>query len=377
MVSRLAGKPGWFPYNQTQMTALKKKEASLKEVGRLLAAVGLKQGTRQTRKTQGKTTTRRAKPTPHKVKKSARRAGTARKAQPPGAARLLQSPLLMEIGDSIRHGFSLRPGGKSTVYGGCSLNLGFTDADSAANVESNRKLLLRLVAGKPVAGRKAGMVVLQQVHSDLIHVLREKPVRKKTETTLSGDGLITNVPGSMLAIQTADCIPVLLADPKRNVVAAFHAGWRGTVRRIVEKGAGRMCAEFGSHPEDILAAIGPGIHACCYSVGEEVRHQFESQFAYARELFSEVYDSDPIKEKYPLLFLTARAPGHSNIGPGTHLDLIEANRRQLLDAGIPGKNIWVSDLCTSCRTDLLFSHRAEHGFTGRMMSVIGILGGKS
>ena len=78
-----------------------------------------------------------------------------------------------------------------------------------------------------------------------------------------------------------------------------------------------------------------------------------------------------MKKKYPLLFLTARAPGHSNIGPQIHLDLVEANRRQLLDAGLSKKNIWTADECTSCRSDLLFSHRAEGGYTGRMMAVIG------
>ncbi len=87
-----------------------------------------------------------------------------------------------------------------------------------------------------------------------------------------------------------------------------------------------MRLEFGSRPEDMVAAIGPGIGACCYAVGDEVRMEFESQFSYAFELFSEAYDSDPVKEKYPMLFLTARAPGHSNIGPALHLDLVEANR---------------------------------------------------
>ena len=123
---------------------------------------------------------------------------------------------------------------------------------------------------------------------------------------------------------------------------------------------------------DLAAAIGPGIGQCCYAVGEEVRSEFLSQFAYAEELFRDVYDSDPIREKYPLLFLTARAPGHSNIGPSLHLDLVEANRRQLLDAGLTAEAISVLGDCTNCRTDRYFSHRASHGFTGRMLSVIGI-----
>jgi copper oxidase (laccase) domain-containing protein len=111
-------------------------------------------------------------------------------------------------------------------------------------------------------------------------------------------------------------------------------------------------------------------------VGEEVRFEFESQFAYAPELFSEVYDSDPVRDKYPLLFLTARAPGHSNIGPQIHLDLWEANRRQLLDAGLKAKRITVVGECSACaRVDgrrKYFSHRGESGFAGRMMGVVGV-----
>ena len=127
---------------------------------------------------------------------------------------------------------------------------------------------------------------------------------------------------------------MLVADRRRRVVGAFHAGWRGTVRRIVELGVGRMRLEFGSRPEDLVAAIGPGIGPCCYAVGEEVRGQFDSQFSYADSLFHEVFDSDPIRTRYPMLFLTQRAPGHSPIGPATHLDLVEANRCQLLAAGV-------------------------------------------
>jgi polyphenol oxidase len=184
--------------------------------------------------------------------------------------------------------------------------------------------------------------------------------------------MMTDEPGVLLAIQTADCIPILIADTKRRAVAGFHAGWRGTLKRIVEGGVGRMRLEFGSRPEDLVAAIGPGIGQCCYAVGEEVRGEFESQFAYAGDLFREVYDSDPVKEKYPLLFMTARAPGHSNLGPNLHLDLVEANRRQLLDAGLRAESISVVGDCTSCRTDLYFSYRAEQGFTGRMFSAIAI-----
>jgi hypothetical protein len=183
---------------------------------------------------------------------------------------------------------------------------------------------------------------------------------------------MTDEPGLLLGVQTADCIPILVADRKRRAVAAFHAGWRGTVNRIVESGVGRMRLEFGSRPEDLIAAIGPGIGACCYAVGDEVLSSFESQFAYARELFREVYDSDPVRARYPMLFLTQRAPGHSEIGPSLHLNLVEANRRQLLAAGLKARQIKVIGGCTSCHRELFFSHRASQGRAGRMMSVIGI-----
>jgi polyphenol oxidase len=264
------------------------------------------------------------------------------------------------------HGFSTRQGGFSKSYGGHSLNLGFTKDDSRAAVERNRAAFQRQVGGD--GNQPWPLVTLHQVHSDLIHCVSRQPPKQ-----LAGDGLITSTPGILLAVQTADCLPVVLVDPKRRAVGVFHAGWRGTVQRIVEKGVGEMRGCFGTRPRDIKAAIGPGIHGCCYQVGEEVRVNFESQFAYAADLFREVKESDPVREKYPLLFLTARAPGHSELPTNIFLDLVEANRRQLIDAGVSRKNIHASSLCTSCRTDLLFSHRAEKGLTGRMMAVAGIL----
>jgi YfiH family protein len=189
---------------------------------------------------------------------------------------------------------------------------------------------------------------------------------------LTGDGLITATPGLLLAIQTADCLPVIVVDTKRRAVGVFHAGWRGTVKRIVEKGVGEMQRCFGSRPRDLKAVIGPGIQKCCYEVGEEVRVKFESQFAYGESLFHEVKDSDPVREKYPLLFLTARAPGHSELPKKIFLDLAEANRQQLIAAGVPKKSVESSPLCTNCNPQTLFSYRAQKGKTGRMMAVAGI-----
>lgn len=275
----------------------------------------------------------------------------------------------------LMHGFSTRVAGFSRVYGGAALNLGFTKGDSKAAVERNRSAFLRAVAAAGNEKKPAGkfstqpgpLVTLRQIHSDIIHFVDATP-----EAQLAGDGLITTTPGLLLGIQTADCLPIILVDPKRRAVGVFHAGWRGTLKRIVEKGAGEMRRHFGSKPRDLKAAIGPGIHGCCYEVGEEVRQKFESQFAYGEKLFREIEETDPVREKYPMLFLTARAPGHSILPKKIFLDLVEANRQQLLAVGVPAKSIETSPLCTNCRTDLLFSYRAEKRKTGRMMGVVGM-----
>jgi polyphenol oxidase len=264
------------------------------------------------------------------------------------------------------HGFSTRPGGLSDCYGSPSLNLGFTQEDSREHVEENRSRFL-VEMGATSEQAPWPLLTNRQIHSDIIHVAETSTLRQ-----LAGDGLITNIPGVVIAVLTADCLPVLLADRKRKVVGAFHAGWRGTVKRIAEKGLGAMRHEYGSQPEDIHAVIGPGIQSCCYPVGEEVKSEFESQFPYAQELFHEVQASDPVREKYPLLFLNARAPGHGDLCVKLHLDLSEANRRQLLTAGVPEQQIAVLGECTACDTQKFFSHRAENGRTGRMLAGIGI-----
>jgi YfiH family protein len=275
----------------------------------------------------------------------------------------------------LAHGFSTRVAGFSRVYGNGDLNLGFTKDDSKAAVERNRAAFLQelgTVATRRRASKRGKipgwpLITLRQIHSDVIHRIESPP-----SEPLFGDGMITATPGLLLAIQTADCLPVILVDARTHAVGVFHAGWRGTVQRIVEKGVGEMHRCFGSRPRDLKAAIGPGIQGCCYEVGEEVRTKFESQFEYGSKLFREVKESDPVREKYPLLFLTARAPGHSVLPKKIFLDLVEANRQQLLAAGLPKKNIESSPLCTNCHPEMLFSYRAEKGKTGRMMGVAGI-----
>ena len=236
------------------------------------------------------------------------------------SVQILQAEHLKRIPWLI-HGFSTRLGGFSRAYGKGDLNLGFTKDEPEATVKRNRAAFLQ----------KLGAV----------------------NRSHNGKSLW----------------PV---DTKKRAVAAVHAGWRGTVQRIVEKADGPKIRCFDSRVRDLKAAIGPGIHRCCYEVGEEVRTQFESQFGYWDRLFREVKESDPVREKYPLLFLTARAPGHGELPPKIFLDLVEANRQQLLAAGVPGKSIETSPLCTNCHPELLFSYRAEKGETGRLMGVAGI-----
>lgn len=254
----------------------------------------------------------------------------------------------------LRAGFSTRLGGVSTVYGENELNLGWTEHDDPAKVTENRRRLVEAVAGDfPME-----LAAVRQTHSAVVQIIENDhgPLAKPDgKAMLEGDGSLTDVPGILLGVQTADCIPVLVADRRRRAVAAFHAGWRGTVAGIVEHGIATMRRRYESEPEDLLAAIGPGIGQCCYAVGEEVQAAFEAKFAYGPELF------------------TARGTQH-------HIDLWEANRRQLVDAGVPDANITVIGECTGCSREQdggrrYFSHRMEQGFTGRMLSVIGVGGG--
>ena len=271
--------------------------------------------------------------------------------------------------DWLRHGFSTRSNGVSTMYGSGSLNLGWTKEDDPTLVAENRRRFVRAAAGKTAGKAGFTLVTVRQVHSALTHVIRQEdePFTGTLQTPegkaiLEGDGLMTNLPAVMLGVGTADCVPVLVADVKKRVVAAFHAGWRGTAARIVEHGITKMTQEFGSQPQDLVATIGPSIGACCYAVGEEVRTAFSSQFDYVDALFR-----------------TDRPPEHSKLSAAMYVDLWKANQLQLLAAGIEPAKITVIGECTACSRDeqgrrRYFSHRAEHGVAGRMLNVVGIVG---
>lgn len=275
-----------------------------------------------------------------------------------GGLRILEASALGKI-PGLAHGFSTRPGGTSDLGGEKVLNLGFAAWDTKENVVENRRRFQSALGADDMT-----LCGLRQIHSDVVHVFEAAPV-----APCRGDAAITNCLGVLLAVQTADCVPILLADPKNRVVAAVHAGWRGTLQRIITKTIGKMQMQFATKPGNVLAAVGPSIGGCCYEVGTEVASEFRSQFPNASEWFDELRTGD---EPNPLQWLNMAPPGHQPPPKNVLLDLRKANRAQLLEAGLLPRNISVCPWCTACRRDLLFSYRKEGGTTGRLMSVIGL-----
>jgi YfiH family protein len=176
----------------------------------------------------------------------------------------------------------------------------------------------------------ARLATVRQVHSDVCVA-----ARGRTGPAGEGDAVLENTPGHLAGVKTADCLPILLVDEEHRAVAAVHAGWRGTVSGIVRAAIGKMREEFGTRPAHVHAAIGPGIGKCCYEVGPEVAAQFGA---------------------------TGRAK----------IDLAEANRRLLLEAGVPGAQIHAAGLCTMCGVEDFHSYRRDRERAGRMLSVVGI-----
>jgi YfiH family protein len=242
----------------------------------------------------------------------------------------------------LRHGFSLRKNqdGAEMSY---SLN-GFQPRET---VLENRQRLVR-----SVFGRELPVAILRQVHSDGVF----NASRALLADPPQGDGWVTGEPELVVAVQTADCLPVLLVDLQQRVVAAVHAGWRGTIQRIAAKAVHRMQTDFGSHPSSCLAVVGPAIRRCCYEVGEEVVDAFAKEFERSASFFSETPG--------------AKATRANSLC----VDLADACRSQLLEAGMVAEKIFTDGPCTACEKDRFFSHRADAGKAGRMMSAIGIVG---
>jgi polyphenol oxidase len=223
-----------------------------------------------------------------------------------------------------------------------SLNLSVSVPDEKARVYANRRIAYGLY------GRDTNSVV----HAHLVHGADVAHVSHLDYGTWipHTDGIITNEPGCALTMNYADCTPIFLYDPRKQAIGLGHAGWLGSTRDLPGSLVQAMTAAFGSDPADLIAGIGPCIGPCCYEVGEPV--------------ISEVLDA--FEDGQSLLI--DQANGH-----GPHFDLPEANRRNLHRAGV--QSIELSGLCTACRTDLFFSHRAEKGKTGRFGTIL-ILGEK-
>jgi polyphenol oxidase len=259
----------------------------------------------------------------------------------------------------LTHGFSTAPSGVSDLDGRKVLNLSFTDWDTRENVLENRKKFQSALGAE-----KSPLIALKQIHSAVIWPFESSP-----KEPCKGDASLTKTQGLLLAVQTADCVPILLVDPKKRAVAAVHAGWRGTLARILEKTVGELHSHFNSNPSDLLAAIGPSIGSCCYEVGAELVTQFSSQFADASDYFDEPRTGE---EPNPLQWLNMMPPGHQPPPKNVHLDLPKANRSQLLAAGLSEKNIFSSNLCTACHPGLFFSYRKQGPRSGRLLSAIAI-----
>ena len=179
-------------------------------------------------------------------------------------------------------------------------------------------------------------ITLRQIHSEL--VVNADGLR---DGQCEGDALITNKLNWSIGVRTADCVPILLLDARQRAVAAVHAGWRGTAQEIVRSALRKMQAGFGTEPMDVYAAIGPCVRECCYEVGEEVAGRFSTTF-----------------------------PEWPSIGGKRHIDLAEANRRQMLSAGVPAGAIFDIKSCTSCQIESFYSFRREPQNPGRLVSAI-------
>lgn len=255
----------------------------------------------------------------------------------------------------IIHGFALR----EDPITGQERSYGLNGYQPDCQVWENRRYLIDSLLGIARSERVTDLrlVALKQTHSDEILIGEGLSFY---EPPASGDGLLTGRPGLLLAVQTADCMPVLMLDPENMVVAAIHAGWRGTLKRILEKSVRKLHSRFGSDPAQCIGVVGPSICKCCYSVGQEVSSAFQAEFPYASALFA-----------------TSREESRSRLKPGhfqekLFLDLPLACKYQLLEVGFQETRIFADPPCTACDTRRFFSHRADAGHCGRMMSVIGI-----
>lgn len=263
-----------------------------------------------------------------------------------GGVPYLEFPLLGGTG-IVRHGISTREGGVSEgIYR--SMNLSFTRGDREEHVLENYRRMGRALGVSPER-----MVTSSQTHTTNIRAVTESDIGKGVvcpRDYTDVDGLMTNIPDICLVTFYADCVPLLFVDPVHHAVASSHSGWRGTVNRMGEVTVQAMQREYGSRPEEIVAAIGPSICQDCYEVSEDVIEKFRA--AFPEEEWETIFYSKP-DGKY-------------------QLNLWRANEIVLLKSGIKSEHLAVTNLCTCCNPELLFSHRASHGKRGNLAAFLAL-----
>ncbi|MCI9216188.1 MAG: peptidoglycan editing factor PgeF [Dorea sp.] len=263
----------------------------------------------------------------------------------------LSYPLFENTG-LVNHGFSTRLGGVST---GCwySMNISAARGDSPEHVAENRKRI-----AQAIGVREEDFTYTNQTHTTNVAVAREEDRGKQF---LETDGIVTDVPGICLVTFFADCVPLYFVDPVKKAVGLSHSGWRGTAGKIGRVTVEKMKEEFGSNPEDILAAVGPSICQDCYEVSGDVIERFQEVFDRSlwRKLF---YPVEPLTE-HDICGIKERK---------YQLNLWEANRQIFLEAGIKEEHIAVTNLCTCCNPELLFSHRAAGNRRGNLSAFLGL-----
>jgi len=261
-----------------------------------------------------------------------------------GVRALICAPLEQ---DGFINGFSTRIGGVSPMPQSALSLAGFNE-DAAENILENRRRFLKLFPGEwALAG-------CWQVHGTDVRLVKDekdaRPAENEHGDTIYCDAIVSSASGVLAGVKTADCVPILLGDAKTGAFAAVHAGWRGTLAGVGLQALNSLANEYGAKSEDLRVAIGAAAGPCCYEVGSEVIAAFTDRFAGAEALF------------------TPTRPGHALV------DLLKANRDQLISAGVNVERIHSAPICTMCRTDLFFSYRQEkrlHGKVGRLMGVIG------
>lgn len=245
------------------------------------------------------------------------------------------------------HCFSTRLGGVSEgMYQ--SMNLSFTRGDSEAAVMENYRRIANAAGFRPediVTSDQTHTTHVQTVSGDERGCGVTRPRQYKDV-----DGMVTNVPGVVLATFYADCVPLYFIDPQNRAIGLSHSGWRGTAGRMGAATVEKLKKEYGSDPSGLYAAIGPSICQECYEVSEDVILEFQK--AFSREHWASLYYKKP-DGKY-------------------QLDLWQANKIVLMEAGIPESRIFLPNLCTCCNPELLFSHRASHGKRGNLGAFLGI-----